>query len=214
MGRLAKELEWYEVGVAIIAILYGVFKIALGLIAIFLPDSYRRKHPILREILSDDTTVAAKVMEIVLIIFGVYSLLTALDMLGYIYLPWLTSRQFIYSFYTTLGMVLILFYYLVVYTRVHIQKDNSEMFRYKFIGIAGGIGFLIMVPLFFIYHQWEDHGLHLNASWEQRIQTVLAILFTIFLACAIVFMSLEAKKQNVPSNTTLMTLQSITPKAA
>ena len=180
----AKELEWYELVIGVLAIIYGAVKITFGLMSIFVPLSVRRKYPLLHKILSDDTTAAAKVVEGSLVVFGLYSVIHALDLLGYIQVPWINTRSFIYSFYTTLGIVLITFYYLVIYTNAKIQKNSDEMNKYKLLGLLGGFGFLIMTPLFILYHQWVDHGFH-GAVTHGIMKTAGAFVFLLLILAGI-----------------------------
>ena len=195
MGRLsaAKELEWYELIIGGIALIYGITKITLGFMALFLPKSIRNKYPGLKFLLSSDTTSASKIIEVVLIVFGIYSLLNALDMLGYIHLPWLNTRTFIYSFYSTLGIILIVFYYFVVYTTAPIQKDSSDTYRYKILGLVGGMLFLLMTPIFILYYQWQDHGFH-GAITHGIVRTSGAFAAALFLVVASILISIRAKR--------------------
>ena len=206
----AKELEWYELVIAGFAVLYGLFKITFGILALTLPESMRNNNSTLKYVLSSDITAASKIIEVALVIFGVYSLLNALDLLGFIHLPWLNTRTFIYSFYTTIGIILIGFYYLVIYTNAPIQKDSSETYRYKILGLVGGLLFLIMTPIFILYHQWQDHGFH-GAVTHGIVKTAGAFATALFLAVASIIISIRAKR-DTPTFTAAATDNKIIPQ--
>lgn len=111
-------------------------------------------------IIPTDTTVASHGIEIALVFFGIYSIVHSLNYIGIIDAPFINTRTFIYAFYTILGVLMITFYYMVIYTKIPIPKKTDQMARYTVIGLVGGMMFLIMTPLYILYHQLIDHGMY------------------------------------------------------
>jgi hypothetical protein len=65
------------------------------------------------------------------------------------------TKTFQYPVYIIFGIILIIFYSLVRYTKLQIEHSHKEddLFHYKLIGIGGGISFLlipIIIELFII----------------------------------------------------------------
>jgi hypothetical protein len=175
--------------------LYGLLKITVAITALFLPNKARdslKDNRYLKYIITQDTTLAAKIIEISLLIFGVYSLVTALHMLGYIHVPLITSRTFIYSFYTLVGLVLIAFYYIVLYTEFPVSKNEDEMLKYRIIGFVGGFTFLITTLIYFVYHQVLDHG------WSEAFikSTTLVALLGILSIIAMIYHIIKGAGDN------------------
>ena len=195
---LNRNLRWYHYLLAVSGIIYGLTKIVIGCISFILPESKKERliehHKWLKVFITIDETIAGKAIEIALIIFGVYSLLNSLDVLKIIDLPFINTREFLYGFYTIMGLILTFFYMLVVYTTLPIPKRSDQMIRYKAIGLVGGLLFLIMTPLYIVFNKVIDHG-HLGAfSREHLFVSLAAIGSAVFIAATIVALLLDAYK--------------------
>lgn len=180
---------------AITGILYGILKLGIGALALFAPDHLRREwkqHKVLNFIISTDTTISAKMIEIALMVFGIYTLAHGLDTLGVINTPFIHTRAFIYFFYTVIGLFLIVFYSLVVYTSLDIPKEKGELVRYKIVGLVGGILFLIMTPLYILYHQIVDYGSSVGALTTGFGLTFIALISVLLMSAAMVMIIYDA----------------------
>ena len=127
--------------VGYILLIYGILKVAFCIILLALPEKYRGNSAFFKR----DPTAAGTILDIVLFLFGVYTILhgsamirksrhTHIDLIEHIYT--------IIALYGSLGIFMIVFYTLVVYTNAPISKDKTEMSKYELVGIGGGIGFL------------------------------------------------------------------------
>jgi len=108
-------------------ILYGLLKIALGISVMTVPAQVLKKVPVLRDIITnkDDNTLAGHLYEYVLLVFGVFSLLNGLSLLQLLpsHLIRLFEMQYTeYLVFITLGLILTIFYILVLYTPLPISK--------------------------------------------------------------------------------------------
>jgi len=136
----------------ILYLLYGLVKVAIGVFLIFAPpkiikDSYIMKF-LLKE--SEDSTLAGRMYEYMLCIFGLFTIMLGLALLNL--LPdnirnLVITQSTEFTVMTCIGTILIVFYSLVLYTNLPIPKQKSRFTFYKFIGLGTGIYF-ILIPIF------------------------------------------------------------------
>ncbi len=157
-------LQNYIVG--ILLFLYAISKLFIGFTAVFgtdiFKDHLRKFFPAIHTLIPLDETIAAKAIEVTFIIFGFYTLFHSFEkfsLLSKTFKHLLESRTTIYLLYGCIGLFMTIFYYLVIYTKVHINKDPNEISRYKIIGLIGGLSFLIMLPIMLLTHRIADYGL-------------------------------------------------------
>jgi hypothetical protein len=121
----------------------------------YIPASILAKIPILNKFIMQigDKTLAGDFYEYVLMIFGIYTIIMGLSLLHI--LPYnvrviIENKMFVYSVFIILGLTLVIFYSLVVFTKLKISKSDDEknIFYYKLLGIGGGISFLIIPVIF------------------------------------------------------------------
>lgn len=169
---------------ALAQITYGLLKITIGIFALVAPQHLRDKlqhNKIAKELISSDITIAAQMIEVALLVFGAYTLVHGLDTLGVVDVPWIHSHTFVLILYISIGVVLTLFYSLVLYTSIPIPKDKNETNRYTLVGLIGGLSFLIMTPLYILYHE-----VHNNVA-----TFFLSLLFTAILICIMIIILLN-----------------------
>jgi hypothetical protein len=187
-----------DIIIGILLIVYGVTKLTIGTVSIATSETSKTNfHVVFRKIMGTDSTFAAKVLEFVLVLFGIYSLLHGLDRFNVFpenFHSRLHARKTTHSVNASIGLILTIFYSLVVYTNLPIQKNNSEMSRYKHIGIITGLSFLIMVPLTLIYHAYVDHGFKFLLRDQVCILSAVCIAIIIHLCYLIT-------TNNTPNNT-------------
>jgi len=145
-----------------ILVLYGLFKLVLGILALTLTLEYREKLQsiiIIKDFITLDLTAAGRFIDFTIIIFALYSIIRGLVIaktlkaksLKYI----ITNPRYIYILYGVLGLVLLLFYSMIVYTNwndiLGISKKDERINTYKLSGIGSGIVFLItMIAIYFL----------------------------------------------------------------
>lgn len=195
-------MDWYKLIVGILGIVYGVGKIIVGAVALSMSDETRArlaKDPFWRLVFSTDTTLAAQFIEIALVVFGIYTIANSLDIFGIVKMPFINTRTFLYSFYGIIGIILVAFYYLVVYTNAPISKKEEYMTRYKIVGLIGGILFLITTPVYILYHQIIDHGGIAGALRNSLVYTLGsfgAILFLLAMIAVIIYDTVKSKNKD------------------
>jgi hypothetical protein len=132
-------------------LLYGISKILIALSLMTFPLSILDKIPLLNYfiITTEDDSFAGHYYEYILMIFGIYTIIMSLSLLHilpYFIRSIVENKKFEYSIFILLGLALIIFYSLVIYTDLPIQKSkkDDDIFHYKVLGIGGGISFLLI----------------------------------------------------------------------
>jgi hypothetical protein len=172
-----------QILLGIILIIYGCFKLFIGIVTTLMSSEFKQKilfqFPYLNKLIPEDETIASKAIEITFIIFGLYTLLHGLDKFSLLSTKTknkLEARQTIYLLYGVIGTFLTIFYYLVVYTNINIEKDKKEINRYKLIGIVGGLSFLIMLPIMILIHKLSDSGFKYLLTDNISIISIISII--------------------------------------
>ena len=140
--------------VGLILLLYGLMKIITSIIKV-LPRQYDDLFPYIKH----DRTTAGYVLDGILFIFGVYALLHGLRLLEQLH-P--THSDILINVYTTvalytiIGIFLLIFYSIVLYTHVPIDKNDKQIPTYALLGLGGGFMFLLSVSILLAWHIYYD----------------------------------------------------------
>lgn len=162
-------------------LLYGFAKLIIGCIACFFSPEMRKKAAsvkVLGFFLNDDMTIAGKAFNFALMIFGIYSIVHGLDMihvLPYNVSEFVMKRHIMYYINGIIGVCLIAFYSLVLFTNVKIPKMEEHKHRYMIEGLCSGLMFVIMLPIFAITHEIHDHGIN-QVNWFKITMYTLCIV--------------------------------------
>lgn len=135
-------MEVYRIVIGVLLIMYGIFKICLAMATLFLPKEH---HVPFGFLLKDDHTLAGIMLDIVLLLFGIYTIAHGLALLELIYTSvgdHLNSREFNKVVYALFGVFLLVFYTIVTTTH-WIKKDPTQDMTYRLVGIGGGLLFLL-----------------------------------------------------------------------
>jgi hypothetical protein len=150
----------------VILLIYGTIKLTIGLTALILTNkaiSNAQNNAILKDFISSDLTLAGKVFEYTLIIFAIYTIITGIYLLGIIknkqFNQLMHNQLITYILYISMGVFLILFYYIVLYTSIDIQKDPTQMATYKLFGLGSGLMFLIMFVIIYSFFHYKKFTL-------------------------------------------------------
>ena len=152
-------------------ILYGILKIGIGLIAILLTGKEREKVsnvPIIKYIISGDSTMSGKMFDVALMLFGLFSVVHGLHFIDILPRPmhFMMYNGFTYGVYAMLGMFLTIYFLLVLFTNVHIPKDDVYRERYMVEGLGSGIMFLNIGAFLILYHAYvHKDGKGLPFPW-------------------------------------------------
>jgi hypothetical protein len=136
--------------VAIVYILFGLVKVIVSLCIALIPLEKLQQNPIMSLLVkpTPDNTAAGKMYEYVILVFAIFSLLYGLAMFGNV-LPLFINRILLWkrtelTVMIVLGLFLLLFYSLVLYTSVPISKKTENDDVYILFGIGSGLSFIIL----------------------------------------------------------------------
>lgn len=151
MERTNVKTELYVIG--LIFLIYGLLKvIVVAAILFFIPKDVQMKLakvPALNLLITGDTTIAGKGGEIALGMFGIFSIIHGLALMGYTpssVTRVFESKWFQYLIYLVFGLAFIIFYSLVLYTDLPIPKKEENRRLYWTYAYLGGASFLV-VPI-------------------------------------------------------------------
>jgi hypothetical protein len=169
----------------IVFILYGILKLIAFFALVFVPPQMQDKLATisgLNLLFTGDRTVAGRVVEWVLVVFAVFSIVHGMALLSAFPRSvdaFIESHVFQYTFYTLCGIVLVIFYTLVLYTDLPIPKTPDNRNIYWTYGYLFG-GSFIIVPVV-----WElaRHVFPLVSALSLRHN--LMLVTTIFIAVSI-----------------------------
>ena len=176
-------MSYFLIFIGILELLFGIFKVAIIFCLFFVPEKYTKDIPVLNKILvnANDNTLAGHLYEYVLLIIGIYSILSALTIFGV--LPeWFIDQQLVeFVLFTGLGAIMVVFYSLVLYTNLPITKNVNNYHYYFLLGLLGGIT-LIAIPIILqsiyyivpVFHQ-------LHSSVKTIIILVAFIIITLII---------------------------------
>lgn len=176
----------YNTVIAILLIFYGFLKVAVLLLNVLLTNKQKEKYTegnMLSYLITKDETVSGLVFEIVIAIFGVFTIVHGIDVLygvpKYLHNIFLSSRS-LYIVHGILGMVLVVFYSLVVFTKLPIPKTPEFRTQYVIKGICTGLAFLLTIPIIYMYRKYIDSS-DFELSDDIRIALFSTTILTLIL---------------------------------
>lgn len=178
--------------IAGILIVYGLLKILLGVLAFALPKETKQKwskHPILGILVSEDETIAGKVVELIIMIFGIFTLIHGINLVSPVHdfiHNMLFSPISVYVLHSIFGTFLVLFYFAVVFTEIKIDKDMKYRNSYITKGLCSGLVFLITIPIVLLYRLHVEHGFK-NIARIKPQHFVISILFTVMISLTLLY---------------------------
>jgi drug/metabolite transporter (DMT)-like permease len=167
--------------VGLIVLLYGIGKVCISIMKA-LPKEYDKTFYFIKH----DRTTAGYVLDGVLFIFGVYSILHGLRLLEHLHpthADILTNIHGTIGLYTIMGIFLLMFYSIVLYTPYNVSKDENERPTYELLGLGGGFMFLLSVCILLIWH------IYFNNITFKFIRKSHSLLFLIILTCVLTFVN-------------------------
>lgn len=133
-----------------IFILFGLTKILLVvLVTWILPRDIEEKLskiPAVNLFVSGDTSLAGRMIDYIILTFAIFTLihgLAVVDVFSPAFTHFIESKELHYTIYSTLGLICILFYSLVLYTSLPIDKNPTHKSAYRIYGYVTGISFLV-----------------------------------------------------------------------
>lgn len=144
-----------KIVIAILFILYGLSRVILVLALLYLPFEKIQNIPILKNLIKNelDTTLAGKFYQYILFLFSLYAMIygfTLLNALPSSINNFFTKKNTAFIINTVLYSAQVIFYALVLYTDVPIEKNlKDNRMIYLTIGLIYGV-FSLFLPLIFI----------------------------------------------------------------
>jgi uncharacterized membrane protein YidH (DUF202 family) len=201
--------------VGFIFLAYGVIKIILVLGLMLIPPQIEKKLAAIEGFdmfVSGDDTIAGKMYEYVLLAFAIFSIIHGLALLGVFNQTIhniIEKKAFQYPLYIALGLWLMIFYLIVIYTNVPISKDTENpkhMTNYKIYCWFGGLSFLLVPVVWEIieYFNPSVEGMRQDKQLMYMTLLMLGAIFIIFLVYIVVkrlYSLYQTKKLNNKNNT-------------
>jgi hypothetical protein len=194
-------LDILKIILGVSLILYGVFNIVISFISTYGTIQFKlyliNKYPFIEEQLTHDPSIAGKILEIIFIILGFNTILSNLN--NYFILNKkikliINSNLFALFLYGFLGSFMTIFYYLVTYTNVKIDKNDDSLNKYKMGGLIGGLSLLIMIPIIIIRNTLNDLPLcRQSLNCFHFISSIITIVIILILSFLIMKKTLHEK---------------------
>lgn len=192
------EIYYFIFG--ILLIIYGFVKLSLLSIEItksFYPNKFNYQNfPFIGSLFNNisDSTLAGRFNLYILVLFSIVTFFLGLSYTNILNIPFFRNNFFHIFINASLGLALLIFYFIILYTNIPIHK-NIKQFEddYKLYGIALGLTFIIFIPFILFYYFFK---LNLFAIFEP-IGSILFI-FIIILLLLILFIIINVHKLNSP----------------
>jgi hypothetical protein len=175
--------------VGVIFLLYGIIKILMVTSLFFIPPEIKKRMATIEGLdmfVSGDETVSGKMYEYVLLTFAIFSVIHGLALLGVF--PegvhnLIERKAFQYPFYIALGLWLMIFYAIVLYTNLPIEKDMKNARNYKIYCYFGGLSFLLVPVVWELIEKFNPKLNQMPQDKQLMYMTLLmlAAIFVIFL---------------------------------
>lgn len=176
-------MSWKLNAIAIAFIIYGLLKVSIGIISLFLSKEVKQKCaniPIVNDFINDDESFAGLSIHAVLFIFGVFTLFHGLTLFN-VFNESMTN--FMESTWThcilngLIGVYLIVVFSLVLFTNVKISKDEKYVKSYELVGLGGGILFAAAVPAILLFVLLKNrNGEDMNIMIAMFLLTMIILL--------------------------------------
>lgn len=184
-------------------LVYGAVKITFAVLAFTLNDKAKARVagiPVVGWILNTDNTLSGRLLDVVLAVFGVFSILHSLHLFRLKHLPNLIhkmveSEEINYDVHLIIGTILFFYYVLVAYFDTGIPREESELLMYKIGGVAGGLSFYLAVPIMYLYNTYSKKEVRrsiVRLFTVHRIKATLSAFFIGVLLLAIAGVLIEA----------------------
>lgn len=188
---------------AIFYIIYGMLKIAIGLLILLLPTEIIVKIPIFNyfaDVISDKT-LAGHFYDYILCFFGAYTIiygLSLLNMFSQNVTDFIDNKTLIYTIYYIFGIIILIFYSLVLFTDVPISKDlKKHKLHYQIYGFVGGISFML-IPIL-----WQAiiflHPIYKQLSQDTQLIIISVAIIIISFISNIIYTNIT-KTNTIPIN--------------
>jgi uncharacterized protein YlzI (FlbEa/FlbD family) len=126
-------------------------------------EAIQKQNKFIGDFVPKDTSTAAKALDISIIVFAMYSIFRGIFLLKLFdhesFKTMMQARYLAYILYGVMGAFLVVFYYIVSYTSMNIDKDAGETGTYKLIGLGTGMFFLISLTGMYVVHNYKTFSI-------------------------------------------------------
>ena len=184
MSILPKSHSFINITMALIYILFGVIKIAVGLAVLLLLPKQVDKIPIAKIFSKEagDKTLSGSMYQYVFIAFGVFTILhgfVIFKLLPMWFIKIFVTKSVQYGILIILGLILTIFYSLVLYTKILISKNKEFYAEYFTLGLIGGILYLLSPPLWELIEYMIPY--FKNLPLEQQNMWIISVIIIVTL---------------------------------
>lgn len=150
----------YRIIIGGILILYGIVKIIFSFYEL---NDEKRKH---------EDTFADKFIIILLLLFGIYSLIHGIAMIIHntVFGKVIDNINTFGIISIIFGVVMIELYAIIVYTNIPIPKNENKLDKYKLVGIGGGICFFLALFIKIVWYKYHNKNV---GYWDYSIYSLL-----------------------------------------
>lgn len=139
------------------------------------------KLPWSKYLLSLDISMAGRFLSMIYVVHHVITVFSATLRIktGRIYVDVsdvMHVHSLLYVVYALIGAILLIAYFIVVYTDYNIDKDDRYNYRYKMLGICGGLIFILSLPLMYIFKQLLEGGLYKTFRKNTSLTVFLCVI--------------------------------------
>ena len=172
--------------IAFLYIFYGITKLIIGLSIMTIPINIIKNIPVLNWFIKtiSDTTFAGRFYEYILLVFGIYTITHGLALLNVFprKIHNFIESDFVFNYvFILFGVILLVFYCLVLYTNIPISKNVANYNDYKLLGIGSGAAFLVVPLLWYIFEAISPWFVRLNRELQNLIILLIVIIALIII---------------------------------
>ena len=182
-----------KIVMAIFLILIGIIKSIISILALTLTEKYKlaikKTHKFFGTILNTDNSFAGRNIDVIILLVGLYACMHGFVMLNL--MPEVIENVFAMStvhvcIYLKLGLYCLIFYSLVLYTNVPINKDNTRAGEYKIFGLGCALLFFASAPLAVMLHNIVDNDSGIFTVLNMVLLFIALIFITIYVFVVII----------------------------
>lgn len=166
--------------IGLIVLIYGLIKVGISILKV-LPKEYDDKFKYIKH----DRTTAGYVLDGLLFIFGIYAILHGLRLMDHLHpshTEILKNIHITVAIYTLVGLFMLVFYSIILYTNIPITKDEQQRTTYELLGLGGGFTFLLSVCVLLAWHIYHENIKVSMISKSNGVLFLMAMTFILLYA--------------------------------
>lgn len=177
---------------ACVLLIYGMMKMTLCIIEL----NPNIKFPFI----THDNTMAGLLLVMIYIAFSLYTILYGLSIFGILpeFLLHIFNHKYkSFIFYSILGVVLIILYGCILYTKLPIEKNTKHTLSYEILGVGAGMLFIVSAIFSLVRMLIFERGSSTNI--------ILLIIVMLMMVAIFIMYASYCVKKNMNKNESIMT---------